>query len=601
MELRDPQPIPPPLCTRAHTEEGQTPLLEPMPSFPAVLPADKVDVNRALVRQPATIVDNGAGIAPPAAALEPTAAVAASADTGGEAGPSTVVPPSSAAAKSPPKSLPVGASSSPSAPSSSEAARPPSALPTSPESPSKRRVPVVVRGRLGQKKKPPKKKPIPPPPPEPEDEDEDEEDPGWLMLLPVFAALAYEILFEAIDSGGIQITIMFLTPLFLAVKRAYINLVNWIEYGGEAPSPPPGALAPPLAPPPAPPPDVIQAYSDALFAFAKANPVLYFLVDFGIAALIGTFFLFLKDIQTFFAKRKAAAKAAEKEREAAEKAKQELGKTAAGNGDPKAYQPLVEEALPAPLPGAESGQEVGPLQAGESIETVVPSEHDEPPMSLDEMKREFVRVTDKAEELEIKTRVDKKSEAGLAMKEELTRIIERREELKVLLDVGAKTVKRPKEEKQLEPSLLTKIMKSTFMQVVQKAADGVMSATLYIADLYSDIQVVTMLFDTGNVLWGVISCVILVTQFVVVWLRVLPYLSTTFGTESMLYTLFLWFGFPWGCLALDVFMFIEPFGLLTVLPFPEWVRQFIPAYKATRLIAEVPFALTPPCPAFYLP
>ena len=64
---------------------------------------------------------------------------------------------------------------------------------------------------------------------------------------------------------------------------------------------------------------MIQAYSDALFAFAKANPVLYFLVDFGIAALIGTFFLFLKDIQTFFAKRKAAAKAAVKEREAAKR------------------------------------------------------------------------------------------------------------------------------------------------------------------------------------------------------------------------------------------------------------------------------------------
>ena len=34
-------------------------------------------------------------------------------------------------------------------------------------------------------------------------------------------------------------------------------------------------------------------------------------------------------------------------------------------------------------------------------------------------------------------------------------------------------------------------------------------------------------------------------------------------------------------------MFLEPFGLLTVLPFPAWMRQFIPAYKATRVIAEV--------------
>lgn len=34
-------------------------------------------------------------------------------------------------------------------------------------------------------------------------------------------------------------------------------------------------------------------------------------------------------------------------------------------------------------------------------------------------------------------------------------------------------------------------------------------------------------------------------------------------------------------------MFLEPFGLLTAIPFPEWVRAFLPAYKATRIIAEV--------------
>ena len=42
-----------------------------------------------------------------------------------------------------------------------------------------------------------------------------------------------------------------------------------------------------------------------------------------------------------------------------------------------------------------------------------------------------------------------------------------------------------------------------------------------------------------------------------------------------------------GLLFLDCLMFLEPFGLLTVLPFPAWLKQFIPAYKATRVIAEV--------------
>jgi hypothetical protein len=34
-------------------------------------------------------------------------------------------------------------------------------------------------------------------------------------------------------------------------------------------------------------------------------------------------------------------------------------------------------------------------------------------------------------------------------------------------------------------------------------------------------------------------------------------------------------------------MFLEPFGLLTILPFPAWLKQFLPAFKATRTIAEV--------------
>ena len=40
-------------------------------------------------------------------------------------------------------------------------------------------------------------------------------------------------------------------------------------------------------------------------------------------------------------------------------------------------------------------------------------------------------------------------------------------------------------------------------------------------------------------------------------------------------------------LGLDVLMFLEPFGLLPIVPLPERMRQFIPAYKATRIIAEV--------------
>jgi hypothetical protein len=40
-------------------------------------------------------------------------------------------------------------------------------------------------------------------------------------------------------------------------------------------------------------------------------------------------------------------------------------------------------------------------------------------------------------------------------------------------------------------------------------------------------------------------------------------------------------------LALDCLMFLEPFGLLPIVPLPDTLRQFIPAYKATRIIGEV--------------
>jgi hypothetical protein len=74
---------------------------------------------------------------------------------------------------------------------------------------------------------------------------------------------------------------------------------------------------------------------------------------------------------------------------------------------------------------------------------------------------------------------------------------------------------------------------------------------------------------------------------VVVWLRVLPYLQVTYGSESTFYRLFLYFGMPLGCFFFDALMFLGPFGLLPIVPMPEAMRLFVPAYGATRMIAEV--------------
>ena len=48
-------------------------------------------------------------------------------------------------------------------------------------------------------------------------------------------------------------------------------------------------------------------------------------------------------------------------------------------------------------------------------------------------------------------------------------------------------------------------------------------------------------------------------------------------------------------IGLDCLMFLEPFGLLPVVPLPERLKQFIPAYKATRVVAEVLIESLPQC------
>ena len=64
-------------------------------------------------------------------------------------------------------------------------------------------------------------------------------------------------------------------------------------------------------------------------------------------------------------------------------------------------------------------------------------------------------------------------------------------------------------------------------------------------------------------------------------------LTSENGADAAIYHLFFWLGFPFGMLALDCFMFLEPFGLLSVMPMPERMRQFIPAC-ALALVSPPP-------------
>ena len=130
-------------------------------------------------------------------------------------------------------------------------------------------------------------------------------------------------------------------------------------------------------------------------------------------------------------------------------------------------------------------------------------------------------------------------------------------------------------------------MTKVAVAVLKNTISGVLTIYLYFMDLISDFQVTMLYFDAGALLYGSVSASMLVAQFVVVWLRVLPYLQVTYGSESTFYRLFLYFGMPLGCFFFDALMFLGPFGLLPIVPMPEAMRLFVPAYGATRMIAEV--------------
>lgn len=126
---------------------------------------------------------------------------------------------------------------------------------------------------------------------------------------------------------------------------------------------------------------------------------------------------------------------------------------------------------------------------------------------------------------------------------------------------------------------LANVLNGPYVTALMNTLTGVFAISLYFMDIISDVQVIQLLYSTKNYLWAVASIAFLVVQFFIVYLRCLPYLKSTFGSGSTIYITFVILGFPGGLLFLDSLMFLEPFGLLAVLPFPPWLRQFLPACK----------------------
>ena len=84
----------------------------------------------------------------------------------------------------------------------------------------------------------------------------------------------------------------------------------------------------------------------------------------------------------------------------------------------------------------------------------------------------------------------------------------------------------------------------------------------------------------------------LVIQFLVVYMRVLPYLVSTFGADSAIHRVFQWLGFPLGMLALDVLMFLAVFDDLVegcarrCRAGSNGAWRFLLAYRSTRTVVE---------------
>ena len=225
------------------------------------------------------------------------------------------------------------------------------------------------------------------------------------------------------------------------------------------------------------------------------------------------------------------------------------------------------------------------------------------------LKHELYKAVDSAESLELHARLSPSDAVAAQLKE--------RQELRDSLMNGALQGRGS-----LPPELVKAqsfktaswgghcmhtLMGSRVVSVFRTSLNGLVAVWLYFADVISDIQVMLLLHaasklegedggdDVRMLRFAIIAASLLALQFVVVYLRVLPYLSATFGRDSCLYQAFLWLGFPFGMLLLDVLMFLEPFGLLPIAPISDRMRLFLPSYKATRIIAEVMLESLPQC------
>lgn len=359
--------------------------------------------------------------------------------------------------------------------------------------------------------------------------------------------------------------------------------------------------------PPAPPvmPDWTITVSDSAMGVALEYPITYLLVDFGSATILGLIVLFWEDMREWKKAHDMKAK----------------GYQSLGSGSNVGWGGLRNAVKSASVVGAwkaaaQKGEDPSAhkqLSARSRAKELV-DENEEPvkeaaPLeSEDDLRRELAREIDKVEELEIRLKVHTTTNAVPEMIETLQERVDLHRERQSLLKEALKSRGADtSEKKEAEPDPLAivptradegicaRIANSGILTVLKNSMNGFISVYIFFLDVASDIAVIYLLWNTGNIAWAIEALFFLVAQYVVVYFRVLPYMRNTFGEKSCLTISYSFLGFPMGVLILDFLMLLEPFGLLAVLPLPVWLKQFVPAYKATRVITEIAIESLPQC------
>ena len=380
--------------------------------------------------------------------------------------------------------------------------------------------------------------------------------------------------------------------------------------------------------PPAPPtmPDWTVRATDAAMNYATSDPIIYLLIDYGIAVAIGALAYFADDIAAWQKARELERRNQELQVEGyhalpepgstvdplfnAEDHTQDLAKA---RDDASKAASIVK--------GWKKAAGVAPSALERAVALTDPEDGEEraastkfPLVTEADVRSELTRATDRVEELEIKLKVHSAAEFAEEDLDDLENRIELHRERQKLLKEALKHMggDEPEEGKDKEGGEQSKAAPpppnsggllsesqvnaiSGILTVLKNSANGFISVTMFFADVSSDIAVIVLLWSTGNFVWAWQAIFFVVYQFVVVYQRVLPYMINTFGEKSCLTLSFTYLGFPLGLLILDFLMLLEPFGLLAVLPLPAWLKQFVPAYKATRVITEIAIESLPQC------